>query len=452
MRASRLLTLLNQNDRALAMANAALQRVKPTDIRRKEEIQALQEATMVAKLRHEENLRAQICHITKLPFELLALVFQEAVLDMGVHPFHLAHVCGLWRRVVTDMPALWSTLTIRNVPKVQKTLRWLQLAQHKLSSLYLIHPRDLEKLGSALTDSTRRLECLECNLGSFGNVSQLLQIHPSARRILLRGPIPLDPLLDMRPFVSERVEQLRVESLYVQWEQLAHNLPSLTHLTLAKTFLPSFRVLLELLCTTPYLQGLILRGLTVGGPQDDDFDTPFELPHLIELEIDIENAPSYNLAQYTSFPNLRKVRLTNTYARDFLEIVATKHPLALTELRIRNPIAMQQCSAMRPFLTESLEVLELSKTAILVAEIVEDLATGLCPRLTSLTLSDSLISEDPLIRLVKARNGGDKQSLKMLIVDSCDSVNPDALPWLRSKVPVVSCVYMTKKQARKKNR
>jgi hypothetical protein len=55
MRASRLLTLLNQHDRALVMANAALQRVKPTDIRRKEEIQGLQEAAMIAKLRHEEN-------------------------------------------------------------------------------------------------------------------------------------------------------------------------------------------------------------------------------------------------------------------------------------------------------------------------------------------------------------------------------------------------------------
>jgi F-box/TPR repeat protein Pof3 len=238
----------------------------------------------------------------------------------------------------------------------------------------------------------------------------------------------------------------------VQWENLAHSLPHLTHLTIAKTFLPSFRVLLELLSTTPYLQSLILQGLPLGERHEGDLDAPLDLSHLIELEIDVENAPSYNLAQYASFPNLRKLRLANTYARDFLETLATKHALALTELRIRNPIAMQQCNPIRPFLRESLETLELSKTAIPAAEIVEDLAKGLCPRLTSLTLSNSLISEDPLIRLVKARNGGDEQSLKTLIVDSCDNVNPDALPWLRSKVPVVSCVYMTKKQAKKKNR
>ena len=451
MRASRLLTLLKQHDRALAMANAALQRVKPTDIRRKQEIQGLQEATMVAKLRHEENLRAQICHIAKLPFELLALVFQEAVQYMGTHPFHLAHVCGHWRRVAIDIPALWSTLTIRNVPKVQKTLRWLQLAQYKLSSLRLVQPRDLQKLGSVLTDSTKELDYLECDVGSFVNVSQLLRLHPVARRILLRGPILAIPSLDIRPLVSERVKELRVEALCVRWEILAHNLPHLTHLTIAKTILPSIRVLLELLSTTPYLQALILQGLLVDQRHEGDLDAHPDLSHLIELEI-VENGPGYNLAKYVSFPNLRKLRLSNAYAGDFLETLATKHALALTELRIRNPIVMRQCSPIRPFLRESLETLELSKTAISVAEIVEDLAKGLCPRLTSLTLSNSLISEDPLIRLVKARNGGDEQSLKMLVVDSCDNVNPDALPWLRSKVPVVSCVYMTKKQAKKKNR
>jgi len=452
MRTSRLLALLNQHDRALAMANAALQRVKPTDIRRKEEILSLQEATMVAKLRQEENLRAKICHIAKMPFELLSIVFQEAVLNMGIHPFHLAHVCGHWRRVATDTPALWSTLTIRNVPKMQKSLRWLQLAQHRLSSLHLIHPRDLQKLGSALTDSTKGLECLECDLGSFGDISQLLQIHPVARRMLLRGPIPLDPLLDVQPLVSESVEELLIESLCVQWEKLAHNLPSLTHLTIAKTSLPSFHVLLELLCATPYLQTLVLQGFPLGVRYDGDLDAPLDLSHLTELEIDIQSGLSYNLAQYARFPNLRKLRLANTYAEDFLESVVIKHPLALTELRVHNPITMQQCDTIRPFLTESLETLELSKTAIPAEEIVEDLATGLCPRLTSLTLSNSLISEDPLIRLVKARNKGDEQSLKILNVDSCDNVSPDALPWLRSKVPVVSCVYMTKKQAKKKNR
>jgi F-box/TPR repeat protein Pof3 len=452
MRASRLLTLLNQHDRALAMANAALQRVKPTDIRRKMDIQGLQEATMIAKLRHEENLRAQICHIAKLPFELLALVFQEAVQVMGTHPFHLAHVCGHWRRVATDMPALWSTLTIRNVPKVQKTLRLLQLAQHRLSSLHLIQPRDLQKLGAALPASTKELDYLECDIGSSVNVFQLYQIHPGARRLLLRGPIPLDPPLNIRPFVSERVEELWVEDLCVNWRILAHNLPQLAHLTIANTSLPSFRGLLGLLSTTPYLRALILQRLLVAVRDEGDWDTPVDLAHLIEFEIDVDSTPPFDLAQYISFPNLRKLRLINTYGRYFLETLATKHTLALTELRIRNPITIQQCSPIRPFLRESLETLELSKTAIPVAEIVEDLAQGLCPRLTSLTLSNSLINEDTIIRLVKARNGGDEQSLKMLIVDSCDNVNPDVLPWLRSKVPVVSCVYMTKKQAKKKNR
>jgi F-box/TPR repeat protein Pof3 len=448
MRASRLLTLLDQHDRALAMANAALQRVKSTDTRRKEEIQELQEAAMVAKLRHEENLRARRCHIAKLPFELLALVFQGAVRDMEVHPFHLAHVCSHWRRVATEMPTLWSTLTIRNVPNMQKTRRWLQLAQHRLSSLRLIRPHDWQELGSALADSIKELDYLEYDSGSLEDTSQLHQM--TARRMLLRGLMTWN--LNIQPFLSERVEELRVEASWVQWKKLVHNLPTLTHLTVSKPSLPSFGILRELLCTTPRLRVLILQGYPVSEVPGDGFGAFPDLPHLIELEIDVERTLGYNLAQYASFPNLRKLRLANTYARDFLETLATKHSLALTELRICNPIAMQQCNPIRPFLTESLETLELSKTAIPAAEIVEGLAMGSCPRLTSLTLSNTLISGDPLIRLVRARNGGDERSLKTLIVDSCDNVNPDILPWLRSKVPVVSCVYMTKKQAKKKNR
>ena len=452
MRASRLLTLLNQHNRALAMANAALQRVKPTDIRRKEKIQELQEAAMIAKLRHEEDARAQICHIAKLPFELLALVFQEAVHDMGTHPFHLAHVCGHWRRVAMDMPALWSTLTIRNKSKVQKTLRWLQLAQHKLSSLHLVRPRDLQKLGPALVDSTKELNYLACDIGSPEELSQLFQLHPVARRVLLRGLNQLGQPRDIQPLASDRVESLQIEAVYVSWELLAHNLPHLAHLTIAKTILPSSRALLNLLRTTPYLQTLILQGITLDELPEGDLNAPLDLSHLVELDIDVGESLSYNLAQYANFPNLRKLRLKSTYATDFLETLATKHAVALTELRIRNQYSMQQCNLIRPFLTESLETLELSKTTIPTTEIVEDLTKGLCPRLTSLTLSNSLISEEPLIRLVKARNGGDERSLKMLIVDNCDNLNPHALPWLRSRVPVVSCVYMTKKQAKKKNR
>jgi len=74
-----------------------------------------------------------------------------------------------------------------------------------------------------------------------------------------------------------------------------------------------------------------------------------------------------------------------------------------------------------------------------------------CPRLEHLNVSDTPdIKSATLVRLVKSRFVDVQedhavtriQSLKM---DGCPRIEPDILPWFRQHVPVVSCMYLSKK-------
>ncbi|KAI0654212.1 hypothetical protein C8Q70DRAFT_534131 [Cubamyces menziesii] len=90
-----------------------------------------------------------------------------------------------------------------------------------------------------------------------------------------------------------------------------------------------------------------------------------------------------------------------------------------------------------------------------------------CPVLRHIDLSHCTdLSASPLIALVKSRlseaqspvvevddsEGAQSSSpqvhpLESINIDGCPNVDADVLPWLRAKVPSVSCVYLTKKNA-----
>jgi len=89
----------------------------------------------------------------------------------------------------------------------------------------------------------------------------------------------------------------------------------------------------------------------------------------------------------------------------------------------------------------------------------------LCPHLAHVNFSNCPdIQTGPLLRLVKSRltpltttteaaNEEDAQviptlaQIESIVVDGCPQIEPNALPWLRANVRMVSCVYMTKKAA-----
>jgi hypothetical protein len=97
-------------------------------------------------------------------------------------------------------------------------------------------------------------------------------------------------------------------------------------------------------------------------------------------------------------------------------------------------------------------------------------ATQICPSLVHVNLSDCPdVRTGPLVRLVKSRlhiataeaclgeGSGAEAPLSQpvaeiasLKVDGCQHIEADVLPWLRGKVKVFSCVYMTKMEAKRR--
>jgi hypothetical protein len=75
-------------------------------------MQAVLEAALLAQHDHEQVLKAKECYITKLPVELLALIFEDVVQRRRTSPAALAHVCHRWRNLVLNMSSLWCRLVL----------------------------------------------------------------------------------------------------------------------------------------------------------------------------------------------------------------------------------------------------------------------------------------------------------------------------------------------------
>ena len=200
------------------------------------------------------------------------------------------------------------------------------------------------------------------------------------------------------------------------------------------------------------------------------------LHRLTQLEICGLSAYEF---QSVTIPSLHILRMTRVVGADMLiRSVFNGGAVVLMELTIQSSLI--SLSDLVPLLqaASSLEAFELSHIDGQVNTVVEALAqpsllpsssplkTLVCPRLTRINLSACPdLKTGALMRLVKSRlpvvapeSHQDMATLNQdifpvaqietLIVDKCPLIEPDALPWLRSKVQVFSCVYATGKDAR----
>jgi hypothetical protein len=191
-----------------------------------------------------------------------------------------------------------------------------------------------------------------------------------------------------------------------------------------------------------------------------------------------------------SMPSLRILRLVCVYggADLILQSLLDQGPVVLTELSLHssNITTSKLISLLEA--TSSLETLELTHVDDHANAVVEALAncspprdstinttvdkptphmTVICPSLKHITLSGcSDLTSGPIMRLIKSRLPRDVPDpqlnlestttdntvpaiaqIETLVIDECPDIEPEILPWLRSKVGSVSCVYVTRKAA-----
>lgn len=474
------------------------------DAKRHREVAALRGEILRFISKEREQASRTFYHFGKLPLEIAIAIFSLVLTEDHAQIIILSHVCRNWRTTSLSTPKLWSVLVLSNKAPVRKVKTWKERSKGQLVELCLRSsitdvPQVLDELGDISWHSLRILKTAALSLHELR--AHLPALHNGVVRNL--GSLEIhdvpDSSLKSRPW-SEPDMQLRTLSVhhaYMDWAAIARDCKRLEHFSFIGAVMntPLSDIIL-LLRENPSLQKLVLHLLDYPDqrrPFGDAAITHINLPNLTHLELGTHDWAMCNILPILTVPILRTLHISR--GKSSLD-VSLRHLLrngatsSLTELRITRCAVSAQSMIEFLHATRGLEILQLSHTGNnqmnIVLEALADPACFfsesraheqgpetydsrgiLCPALRHVDFSHCPdIGSGPLVRLVKTRlaasipdvvpdtaneDGTTRvsivQRIKVLVVDGCPSVDPDILPWLRAKVPTVSCVYMTKKDA-----
>ncbi|CAG8780761.1 9315_t:CDS:1 [Acaulospora colombiana] len=124
-------------------------------------MQNLLDAALLAQHKHEQLMKEKQCNVTKLPFELLALIFEELVHTHFISPTKISLVCRQWRSIILDMPGLWNTLRLDGKRAEWRTKWWMKHSQGRITNLVVHTSKNLEecleKMGSRTTSQLEKV-------------------------------------------------------------------------------------------------------------------------------------------------------------------------------------------------------------------------------------------------------------------------------------------------------
>jgi F-box/TPR repeat protein Pof3 len=409
-------------------------------------MQALLEAALLAQHDHEREINAKKFHITKLPVELLALIFEDVVQRHRTSPARLAHVCHQWRDLAFKMSTLWRRLVLDHKGSKQeaRTAFWLRHSRGRIRQLRVTTPKNFGECMSKLADNaSSHLEEIDFEFLFADSVPPYFrfQVDPisfswSVRTCRNERPrrLPFEP--KMEPF---RISELRITGVDLCWQIEAQQLENITTLVVDNANL-QVSDLVIILDRSPHIQTLEVQ-------TDTEVPLPkrkerLVLANLSTLKLLLSNA----LLQFIEVPALETLQFVGVQLGKALQDLSPPQPPLVCFCAIE--CATPQ-DAILP-LPDTLQVLRLTSLSYNVNKVVESLVEGKCPRLIELDLSNTRIGSGPIIRLIKARNcfatGEDDNlskpaNLGLLTMDLCDRISTDSLPWIRSKVPRVSCVF-----------
>lgn len=235
------------------------------------------------------------------------------------------------------------------------------------------------------------------------------------------------PALEANPFLETFIMHSRFQYKWHSTSPLY--LPHLTHIELGGSWASS---LLEVI-TMPTLQVLHISGAS-GSLDRVLADAADKSTNLKQLTIDhcsVTPTVLVNFIHHTPYLTALELRSLSRGANHVVEALAA-------------PLPVPQARSIPRSLSPEGEV---------------DI---LCPSLTHLNLSHSPdLKTGSLVRLVKSRlrvapnnDESDTQPIPLpcselvsLVIDGCDQVDVDWVPWFRKNVQFISCVYQTKKKA-----
>lgn len=457
--------------------------------------QAVKEAAQLASLR--------AYHFGKLPIEIANTVFSLVLAGDPAYVVVLAQVCRNWRSATLNTPAFWSSLVIKDKHPARKIKVWKQRSKNRIRELVLTDdfsraPSVLEELGKLSLESLVALKLdnfpidrLHVHLPSISNQClQAIRGWHEGSAASLAGRLYWN---DRTPCFSPRMLDLSSSArLRIDWIQLSETLTDLESWSLnGFSSPPEWHHVLWLLHRNPHLVDVQIchwHPPRADPPPDRELPPTIVMPHLSTVKI-LASIPE-RLLTVLSFPSLKSLDLAMCQGtlNGTLRYLEDGKATTLTSLAVRtstfDPHLMVRTLATMPSL-ESLALVAIGGDAVGV--VLEALAcpqpslltvdgaaqltsiSVYCPALRSLDCShNQTVRGGVLVRLVRLRitatensaAGNEEESaqaghtcvrpLETLIVDGCPMLDSEVLPWLRKKVPSVSCVYMTKKAAGRK--
>lgn len=478
------------------MIDLALERVKAEDSKRRAELEAQRSDAEAAHaaLAEKQRLRASrvFYHFGRLPVEIAHTIFTLVVAEDHARVVVLGQVCRDWRRVVVEMPSLWTHLSLSTVNPTVKAALWKARSKGKLKAL-CVHSGDakimwaLQVLETLPPDHLRTLSLAEVNFGAFRRQLPLLSHQVICRLDTLELHDPLLSL-DLYWLFHPPTLQLRtlvVRGVPIRWGDLAERCEQLTTLSYHGCFNATYlHDLVWLLQRNSDLavveligsENVMSRKYMPFGSVSLSTSSPDQvsLSALTKLSLGGPFLGSDIFCKLicTNLRSLHISRWIGTIDTALEHALATASPTHLEELII------DRCSLSDPttlvhFLESAkslkfLHLLGLTRAAPVFEALGEPRSNGfLCPQLTHLNVTHSYdLRDGPLLRIVKARLPSESPltdeaaqddtthifprptQLVSLILDGCQSVSADILPWLRQKVPHVSCQFATKRQAK----
>ncbi|KAG8962433.1 hypothetical protein FRC03_004240 [Tulasnella sp. 419] len=495
-RSARLFKKLGSLDRSMTMANLALEKLSPSNSRYpilRPEIDKLLATIGLEMEEKQKTISRQTCHVANLPFELLAITF-ELVTDVdSAFPVLASHVCRHWRQVALNHAVLWRTLVLSNRKPEKKAEVWGVRSNSVVDALIIkaSMPRSsFEKIVARLLPSMKKWPPKKIQISDLSNPHlQLKQLSSSLGdafdplEIKLSG---MDARMEFQyPSINNLMPPGSRRTLLHLEEMKIRELPLLSKgvrtLVLSNIWVAiglDGGAIVNYLTETPDLEHLVL-GIHSSISVVAHTPSNLTLTRLQYLQISSSSTCS-DILPFLGLPSLKILHLFSipgTQLRQHLfqlnQSINLPSP-SLQELRIRG------CSLMDGDLIKiialygkELEVLEASSMSSGINSLVQamagrakeglDVGGTLCPSvrelvlnnspdLTGLSIKDLVKSRESVINLDQGSTSAWPTPITRLSIDGCPRVESALLPWLRGKIPQLSCIYETASAIRKTRR
>jgi F-box/TPR repeat protein Pof3 len=412
------------------------------------------------------------CYTSELPTELLTEIFTLVTRrDPTAIARTLIRVCRRWRQVALNCPALWDILVLgasesRREPR-KRAKAWLRLSKGEIHDLRVFENAVMhddwrkkleEELKSLKWSGLRALTIQLWDIvGYLTSISSQEILGTLEKLTIVEDSSNTTSRWDSLLSATRQVTEMHLNGVRFNPRAIASRI--LRRLVIERCNYGDHHAL-EFFELQPFIETLIISQTVSVRPWH--YTKPIHLNYLTHMDV----SKCYMMSLENLFvPNLRVLRLfqSGTLIPPDLRHLASMHLTNFEELSLSQVI--YDTKTLIEFLetVPTLKRLELKAVQGSVTEVIEALAEPRqsgdstsearlpCPRLEHLDVSDTPdIKSATLVRLVKSRFVDVEedhavtriQSLKM---DGCPRIEPDILPWFRQHVPVVSCIYLSKK-------